>query len=1241
MDTNLFDDDPHLPYVAELTEKGDWAGLVRYFLAFGSKPPRAIEGALEILGGKAAAEPRWEAVREFVNSFVANPFNPENLRVDPVPSGLSEPEILSEPEKITLGIVPFILPMTLCEAGRMGPMGIQQMLFQQGLKAAQFVEAAALFLEDQALGAFAAFQRARAYQGMRDLEAAGKAYGETLWNYRKLAARQPGIFLQYVAGTLNNLGNVLCDLNELEAAREAFDEALKTFRKLAEMDPEVFLQDVAGILNNLGTVLNDLNELEAAREAFDEALEIRRKLAKARPEVFIQYVAETLNNLGRVLCDLNDLQAARQANEEALQIRRLLAEVSPEVFQKDVAMTLSNLGRVLRGLNDLEAARETYAESLKTYRKLAEVSPEVFLQHVAWTLNNLGGVLSDLNDLEAAREAFGEALENYRKLAEARPEVFQKDVAAALNGLGGMLCALNYLEAGRETLGEALENYRNLAETRPDVFLQYVAASLNNLGNVLSDLNQLEAAREAFGEALETCRKLAEARPEVFLQHVAGTLNNLGIVLYSLNDLEAAREAYDEAAAIYTEEAVRCPFANIPERQKCWANLGHLLRTESVELGWPDYRGARDAFREARDALELFRSRFADPEERKRVQGEALDVYRGLVQTCIDLFDVESDAGALEEAVEAAEASRARGLIDLLVDEELQPRNLPEGSDLQERFGELRRRLRQVRAELLREEKGGGGEMGESAGPGTRSLAMAGRRLVRVGEPALPSDVGVPEREALEQARREAEARLEALHRDVDALQEEEQRILREIQVHDPEYNPDQPVLTASYPQIRALIPDDVPSAAIQFFLTGEEGFALIVTTRGVERVRLPGFGSGKAFELANRWWQAYYTAREQESFDRWSEKIPGLLEEVSQLVLQPVVDCLWQMGELVERLILCPHQALHIFPLHACRVVTGQPLLGPAPEQPRRGLKALFGKKRDAPPDGKPLQGGEAFLGELYEICYTPSLSMLRRCARRQRAEREPVLVIGDPTGDLFFTKPEAASIQARYGQVEARIRDEATREAIFQSAPRAAQFLYTGHSVFNPGQPLKSALVLGSKHDAQLWLTLGEMFTHLELTRCSQVVLNGCESGMLLPDEADEYVNLPTGFLFAGAQWVVSTLWVVHDLSAALLMDKYHELWNRDNHPASALREAQRWLREDIRDGRALLEEALPPLVQPIRDDDWYWSINARIKGKDVKRKCREEAEKIAADHPDTPPFASPVHWAPFTVSGIGFPA
>jgi hypothetical protein len=98
--------------------------------------------------------------------------------------------------------------------------------------------------------------------------------------------------------------------------------------------------------------------------------------------------------------------------------------------------------------------------------------------------------------------------------------------------------------------------------------------------------------------------------------------------------------------------------------------------------------------RQARDCAEAFRGRFLDSQQRRRIQAEAIEAYDLLVLTCADLGQAHADEGALHEAAEVAEASRARNLMELLTDETLQPTNAPE--TVVEEYRRLRRRLRQA-----------------------------------------------------------------------------------------------------------------------------------------------------------------------------------------------------------------------------------------------------------------------------------------------------------------------------------------------------------------------------------------------------------------------------------------------------------------------------------------------------------------------------------------------------------------
>jgi CHAT domain-containing protein len=184
-----------------------------------------------------------------------------------------------------------------------------------------------------------------------------------------------------------------------------------------------------------------------------------------------------------------------------------------------------------------------------------------------------------------------------------------------------------------------------------------------------------------------------------------------------------------------------------------------------------------------------------------------------------------------------------------------------------------------------------------------------------------------------------------------------------------------------------------------------------------------------------------------------------------------------------------------------------------------------------------------------------------------------------------------------------------------------------YSEHAGFDARDPLNSALVLGSAERPQQWLTLRDVFTGLHLRQNLLTILNGCESGLVEPDRVDEYVGLPSGFLYAGAACVLSTLWAVYDLSTALLIDRFHHEWQGGRSIAAALHAAQRWLRDDIRSGPDLRDRVLPELLAGLDDAP-------------LERACRRRAAYYAEQFAGRPPFAAPVHWAPFIATGLSYP-
>ena len=155
------------------------------------------------------------------------------------------------------------------------------------------------------------------------------------------------------------------------------------------------------------------------------------------------------------------------------------------------------------------------------------------------------------------------------------------------------------------------------------------------------------------------------------------------------------------------------------------------------------------------------------------------------------------------------------------------------------------------------------------------------------------------------------------------------------------------------------------------------------------------------------------------------------------------------------------------------------------------------------------------------------------------------------------------------------------------------------------------------------------------MNLSQCSLVTLSACETGVTDPTSiSDEYISLPSGFLFAGTPRVVCSLWEVSNISTTLLIREFYKniFENFRTHQnldfVLALNKAQKWLRELTSEQcEAIVRDEIKPQVEEII--------------KQVPHKQRlYQASLVAAPtgirDRQPPPFASPYYWAAFTVTG-----
>jgi CHAT domain-containing protein/tetratricopeptide (TPR) repeat protein len=359
-------------------------------------------------------------------------------------------------------------------------------------------------------------------------------------------------------------------------------------------------------------------------------------------------------------------------------------------------------------------------------------------------------------------------------------------------------------------------------------------------------------------------------------------------------------------------------------------------------------------------------------------------------------------------------------------------------------------------------------------------------------------------------------------------------------------------------------------------------GMALIVRSTNVEHVRLDGL---RLDELRER--TAHYLApgitprregiRDLGTPDR-SLDLDAITAWLWPTVVQPILKALGADTEIV----IVAGGFLGILPLHAAW--TSDPT---TPTGRRYALDHLT-------------------------ISYAPNAGALN--AARERAARLPpprtLLSVIDPTQDLPGATAETAGFaQALPALVRTSLRGtEATRQAFEQQAVAADVLHIACHGEANLLEPMDSALVLAE----------GQHFTVRNLMAqtlsARLAVLSACETqspGVVLPDEV---LALPTALLQTGAVGVIASQWKVPDWPTAMLVTEFARLWAGGTlSPATALRQAQRWLRDTTNQQKLdhYAAEGLAPALAA--------AFRRSLRGG-----------------PDHHSHADPRHWAAFTYVG-----
>ena len=1036
------------------------------------------------------------------------------------------------------------------------------------------------------------------------------------------------------AMTQHNLAIAYGDRIEGEKAQN-IEEAIACYQQALRVYTfEAFREHWAMTQNNLGIAYYDRIEGEKAQN-IEEAIDCYQlALAVYTRDAFPENCASTQNNLG--LAYRNRIKGEKAQNlEQAIAWYQLALEVrTRERFPVDWAMTQNNLGLAYRNritgekAENLEDAIACYQLALTVYTR------DAFPIDWARSQNNLGNAYLERIKGEKTQN-LEQAIACYQLALTIRTrEAFPIDWATIQNNLGN---AYSDRIKGEKTqnLEQAIACYQSALGVRThDGFPVDWAKSQNNLGNAY--LERIKGKKAENLEQAIACYQLALDiyTHDAFPVELATIQNNLGLAYLEritgqkAENLEHAIACYQLALAVYTRDAFPVDWARSQN------NLGNAYlerikgkKAENLEHAIACYQLALDVF--TREAFPVdwaitqnnLGLAYSDRIEGVKAQNieDAIACYQQALRVLtfeafpIEYLDTKINLGfAYQDVQNFPEAYKAFDAAIKTV--ELLRYEINSGSGVEENKTKLA-------------EKYNGSYLGMVATcleltniteaidyvERSKTRNLVEEIIRRDLKTIFPVDVVTK----LEQYRDEiAAGQYDIQHGKAEnptALAHRLQQLRQQRNDLQDQYLPIGS--SFNFEQFQKKLDDH--TAIVQFYITGDKLLTFIFTRQAQQPIVWQS--ESQDFEelgnWANRYWRDYNTKK----YD-WQNDLSNRLHSLAEIL--SIDDIIKQIPKTCDRLILIPHQFLHLFPLHAL----------PINSQQREGNSQILMHRFPA------------------GVSYAPSCQLLQLAQTRERPNFTHLFAVQNPTGDLSYANIEVEVIKRYFnpGDTDLLVENAATKAAIDSKSLNTYHCVhFSCHGYFNLEQPQKSALILANAHlspvpaelnpeqhlplddggviDLDKCLTLDAIFAlklEQKLEQCRLVTLSACETGLIdYTNISDEYIGLPSGFLVAGSPAVVSSLWAVEEVSTALLMIKFYHNLRKQMSLAVALNQAQLWLRDaTVQD----LRDWAKKLTKDLNLDN---NFNNKIK-KAIRFFNREEKR-----------FYSPYYWGAYCAIGQDF--
>jgi CHAT domain-containing protein/Flp pilus assembly protein TadD len=326
-----------------------------------------------------------------------------------------------------------------------------------------------------------------------------------------------------VATALNDLAILYQDTDKYEYAEKDYLEALRIDKKLLGDDD----LEVATILNNLAGLYDVKGDYDKVEGLYQEALRIRRKALAADDTA----IADTLSNLGSHFGYIGQYWKVELYYLQAIEIyKKKLGPDAPRV-----ALALSNLGGLYEVLGDYRKGELSYQEALRAARKNYSNDHPL----VVTITRNMGLIYDAEGEYGKAEASLQEAL----RMAKAVYGEIHSEVATILTDLADLWgIGLNDYERAESFCQQAMQIDTEVFGSDSEA----VAEDLASLGKIYYNTGEYQKGERLLNEAIQ----IAATKSGAESVNVAYMKNILGLLSWKSGNNDRAEQSYLQALPI-------------------------------------------------------------------------------------------------------------------------------------------------------------------------------------------------------------------------------------------------------------------------------------------------------------------------------------------------------------------------------------------------------------------------------------------------------------------------------------------------------------------------------------------------------------------------------------------------------------------------------------------------------------------------------------------------------------------